>query len=108
MPNACESYDEFDGGADAVPLKPVKNPEFEYRQAATMLMGAKPVARFWVATPFDIVDNGLAVALVRPLAGDPQEVEVIDCLNLDTPALRRAVIKLAKLRQQLVRLAGLR
>lgn len=106
MSDHCNPFDDLDGGEDTVSLKPVKSANLEYHQAATTLMGAKPVARFWVGTPFDIVDSGLAVALVRPLAGDPQEVEVIDCLNLDTPALRRAVIKLAKLRQQLIRLAG--
>lgn len=108
MSGTCQFYDDFEDDEDTVPLKPVRNGVPEYHQALKLLMDAEPVARFWVATPFEIVDSGMAVALVRPLAGRPQEVEVIDCLNLDTPALRRAVIKLAKLRQQLARLAGVR
>lgn len=76
----------------------------EYDAALAKIAAIKPMATFQAAFPFDIIKDGLSVALVRPAVGNPRQIEVIDFLRLGDAAFERAIIKLAQFRRQFANL----
>jgi hypothetical protein len=88
--------------------RPTKPPHNTYIDAVAEIAAAKPMASLIAIRPFDVIRDNLAVALVRPMGGNPRQIEVIDCLTMDGPAFQRSVIRLARLRREIGRLAGMR
>lgn len=83
-------------------------PNITYIDAVAEIAAAKPMASFIAIRAFDVIRDNLAVALVRPMADNPRQIEVIDCLTMDGPAFQRSVIRLARLRREIGRLLGIR